>query len=68
MLDPGVVLALVPLVPSGSEPHNGPAVLQQDEQRAKQLLPPWTRLIYLEFRARQDSLQALERLVLIHSP
>jgi amino acid transporter len=37
MLDPDVALGLVCLVPPGSEPHNGPSVIQQDRQRAAKL-------------------------------
>jgi amino acid transporter/nucleotide-binding universal stress UspA family protein len=37
MLDPEVALDLVSLVPTGSEPHNGPSVVQQDQLRAEKL-------------------------------
>ncbi|HEV3259030.1 MAG TPA: amino acid permease, partial [Gemmataceae bacterium] len=37
MLDPQVVLSLVSLVPPGTEPLNGHGVVQQDQQRARQL-------------------------------
>jgi amino acid transporter len=37
MLDRQVRLALLPVVPAGSEPLNGHAVVYQDEERAKQL-------------------------------
>ncbi len=37
MLDPKVVLGVVPLVPTGSDPFNGPAVVYQDEERARNL-------------------------------
>jgi amino acid transporter len=37
MLDADVVLGLVTLVPPGSEPHNGPSVVQQDLFRAEKL-------------------------------
>jgi nucleotide-binding universal stress UspA family protein len=37
MLDPDVVLGLVSLIPPGSDPHNGSAVVHQDEQRAEKL-------------------------------
>jgi amino acid transporter/nucleotide-binding universal stress UspA family protein len=37
MLDPDVRLGLVSLIPPGSEPYNGPAVVHQDEQRAEKL-------------------------------
>jgi amino acid transporter len=40
MLDPLVVLALLPVVPAGKETHNGHGVLQQDEERAEQLGRP----------------------------
>lgn len=37
MLDPLVALAIVPAIPPGSDPYNGPSVIQQDQQRARQL-------------------------------
>jgi amino acid transporter/nucleotide-binding universal stress UspA family protein len=37
MLDPQVVLGVVPVVPPGSEPLNGHGVVYQDEERARQL-------------------------------
>jgi amino acid transporter/nucleotide-binding universal stress UspA family protein len=37
MLDPQVVLGLVPVVPPGSDPLDGHSVVQSDEQRARQL-------------------------------
>src|SRR5262249_51206191 len=37
MLDPAVALALVPLVPPGKDPYNGHHLVQQDQERAKQL-------------------------------
>jgi amino acid transporter/nucleotide-binding universal stress UspA family protein len=37
MLDPQVALGLVSLVPPGSDPHNGPGVVQQDQLRARNL-------------------------------
>jgi amino acid transporter/nucleotide-binding universal stress UspA family protein len=37
MLDPEVVLGIVPVVPPGSEPLNGHGVVHQDEERARQL-------------------------------
>jgi amino acid transporter/nucleotide-binding universal stress UspA family protein len=37
MLDPEVALALLPIVPPGAEPLNGHGVIQQDEERARQL-------------------------------
>jgi amino acid transporter len=37
MLDPAVALALVPLVPPGASPHNGHHLIQQDQERARQL-------------------------------
>jgi amino acid transporter/nucleotide-binding universal stress UspA family protein len=37
MLDPQVRLGLVSLIPPGSDPHNGPALVQQDEERAEKL-------------------------------
>jgi hypothetical protein len=37
MLDPLVQLALVPIVPPGTEPLNGHGVVHQDEERARQL-------------------------------
>ncbi len=37
MLDPNVELALVPIVPEGSEPLNGHHLVQQDRDRAHQL-------------------------------
>jgi amino acid transporter len=37
MLDPQVVLAIVPAVTAGEEVSNGHAVIQQDEERAKRL-------------------------------
>jgi amino acid transporter/nucleotide-binding universal stress UspA family protein len=37
MLDPQVALTVVPLVPRGTEPHNGHHLVKQDQERAKQL-------------------------------
>jgi len=37
MLDPLVVLGVVPVVPAGSEPLNGHGIVHQDEERARQL-------------------------------
>src|SRR5207247_503390 len=37
MLDPQVALSVVPVVPPGSEPLNGHALIHQDQERAKQL-------------------------------
>jgi amino acid transporter/nucleotide-binding universal stress UspA family protein len=37
MLDPQVGLALLPVVPPGSDPLNGHGVVHQDEERARQL-------------------------------
>jgi amino acid transporter/nucleotide-binding universal stress UspA family protein len=37
MLDPLVVLGIVPVVPPGSEPLNGHGIVHQDEERAHQL-------------------------------
>jgi amino acid transporter/nucleotide-binding universal stress UspA family protein len=37
MLDPQVVLGVVPVVPPGSEPLNGHGVVHQDEERARHL-------------------------------
>ncbi|HEY7311019.1 MAG TPA: APC family permease [Gemmataceae bacterium] len=37
MLDPQVVLGVVPVVPPGSEPLNGHGIVHQDEERARQL-------------------------------
>jgi amino acid transporter/nucleotide-binding universal stress UspA family protein len=37
MLDPQVVLGIVPVVPPGSEPLNGHGVVHQDEERARHL-------------------------------
>ena len=37
MLDPQVALGVVPVVPSGSEPLNGSGLVNQDEERARQL-------------------------------
>jgi nucleotide-binding universal stress UspA family protein len=37
MLDPGVQLAMVPIIPVGSEPLNGHNLVQQDQERARQL-------------------------------
>src|SRR5437588_6209251 len=37
MLDPGVALGIVPIVPAGSEPLNGHGTVRQDEERARQL-------------------------------
>jgi hypothetical protein len=37
MLDPEVVLALVPVVKEGTEPLNGHGLIHQDEERARQL-------------------------------
>ncbi len=37
MLDPLVVLGIVPVVPPGSEPLNGHGIVHQDEERADQL-------------------------------
>src|SRR5262249_56913140 len=37
MLDPQVVLGVVPVVPPGSEPLNGHGIVYQDEERARQL-------------------------------
>ncbi|HEY7428761.1 MAG TPA: APC family permease, partial [Gemmataceae bacterium] len=37
MLDPQVVLGIVPVVPPGSEPLNGHGIVYQDEERARQL-------------------------------
>jgi amino acid transporter len=37
MLDPAVYFAVVPLVPPGAGPHNGHHLIQQDQERAKQL-------------------------------
>ncbi len=37
MLDPEVVLGIVPLVPPGSDPLNGHGIVHQDEERARQL-------------------------------
>jgi amino acid transporter/nucleotide-binding universal stress UspA family protein len=43
MLDPEVVLGLVSVVPPGSDPYNGPAVVHQDEERAEKLGRPLQR-------------------------
>jgi amino acid transporter len=40
MLDREVSLGLVSVVPPGSSPHNGPGVVHQDEERARQLDRP----------------------------
>lgn len=37
MLDPQVALGLVPVIPPGTDPYNDPALVHQDEVRAKQL-------------------------------
>jgi amino acid transporter/nucleotide-binding universal stress UspA family protein len=37
MLDPQVVLGIVPVVPPGAEPLNGHGIVHQDEERARQL-------------------------------
>jgi amino acid transporter len=37
MLDPDVALGLFPMLPAGSEPLNGPAVVQLDQERARHL-------------------------------
>ena len=37
MLDPQVVLAIVPVVPPGAEPLNGHGIVHQDEERARHL-------------------------------
>ncbi|HWG47436.1 MAG TPA: amino acid permease [Gemmataceae bacterium] len=37
MLDPLVILGVVPVVPPGSEPLNGHGIVHQDEERARQL-------------------------------
>jgi amino acid transporter len=37
MLDPQVLLAVVPVVPVGQEPLNGHSLVKQDEERARQL-------------------------------
>jgi nucleotide-binding universal stress UspA family protein len=37
MLDPEVVLGIVPMVPPGSDPLNGHGIVHQDEERARQL-------------------------------
>ncbi len=37
MLDPQVLLALVPVVPPGQEPLNGHSIVHSDEERARQL-------------------------------
>jgi nucleotide-binding universal stress UspA family protein len=37
MLDPQVLLGILPIVPPGSEPLNGHATVHQDEERARQL-------------------------------
>jgi nucleotide-binding universal stress UspA family protein len=37
MLDPEVVLGIVPVVPPGSDPLNGHSVVHQDQERARQL-------------------------------
>jgi amino acid transporter/nucleotide-binding universal stress UspA family protein len=37
MLDPQVLLALIPIVPPGQEPLNGHSVVHLDEERARQL-------------------------------
>lgn len=37
MLDPEVVLTLVPMVPPGNDPFNGHGLVQQDVERARQL-------------------------------
>jgi nucleotide-binding universal stress UspA family protein len=37
MLDPQVVLGIVPVVPPGSEPLNGHGIVHQDEERALQI-------------------------------
>jgi nucleotide-binding universal stress UspA family protein len=37
MLDPQVLLGIVPVVPPGSEPLNGHGIVHQDEDRARQL-------------------------------
>jgi amino acid transporter/nucleotide-binding universal stress UspA family protein len=61
MLDPQVVLALVPAVPPGSDPLNGHGVVHQDEERARQLGRPLQVLQVpkpdgptVVLRARQD--------------
>ena len=40
MLDPEVVLGIVPMVPPGVEPLNGHSVVHQDEERAEQIGRP----------------------------
>jgi nucleotide-binding universal stress UspA family protein len=37
MLDPQVLLGIVPVVPPGSDPLNGHGIVHQDEERARQL-------------------------------
>src|SRR5206468_11301625 len=37
MLDPQVVLGILPVVPPGADPLNGHGVVRQDEERARQL-------------------------------
>jgi hypothetical protein len=37
MLDPQVLLALIPVVPAGAEPLNGHGLIRQDQERAKHL-------------------------------
>ncbi|MBY0521942.1 MAG: amino acid permease [Gemmataceae bacterium] len=37
MLDPQVQLGLLPLIPPGSEPHNGHHLVKQDQERARNL-------------------------------
>jgi nucleotide-binding universal stress UspA family protein len=40
MLDPEVVLGIVPVMPPGAEPLNGHSVVHQDEERAQQIGRP----------------------------
>jgi amino acid transporter/nucleotide-binding universal stress UspA family protein len=44
MLDPQVGLAVLPVVPAGSDPLNGHGVVHQDEERARQLGRPLQRI------------------------
>jgi hypothetical protein len=37
MLDPAVVLGVMPVVPPGSDPLNGHSVVHQDQEQARQL-------------------------------
>lgn len=37
LIDPGVHLIVLPIVPIGNEPHNGHGIIHQDEERAKRI-------------------------------